>query len=470
MEIAIILVFIIGYLMITLEHNLKLDKTVPALIMAAIMWSILAVGLLTVYKIDGGLVPIFEHLGIADVSAAKLEAIEESLLHHLGKTSEILFFLIGAMTIVEIIDLHKGFEIIKNFVTTRSKVKLLWIVGILAFFLSAIIDNLTATIVLITILRKIIPNKNERLWYAGLIVIAANAGGAWSPIGDVTTTMLWIAKKVSVAKLIEYVVLPSILCFGVPFLVASFLPAFKGTVTPDENDKGEKLKSSATMLYLGLGMIIFVPIFKTITHLPPYVGMMLSLGVVWFAAEYLTNFKFDYGEDLSASELSEKKKKFSVHKALGKIEMSSILFFLGILMAVAALESLGMLFNFAQWLNTTIPQEEIVVLLLGAGSAIIDNVPLVAASIGMFNDPMDAELWHFIAYAAGTGGSLLIIGSAAGVAAMGMEKIDFFWYFKNISWLALIGFIAGSILIITFKHLGMYDSVEHAAALIQHIK
>ncbi|MBV7441085.1 sodium:proton antiporter NhaD [Weeksellaceae bacterium TAE3-ERU29] len=469
MEIAIILIFVIGYLIITLEHTLKLDKTVPALIMASIMWAILATGLLTVFKIDGGLVPVYEHLGIADTHDAKLEAIEEVLLHHLGKTAEILFFLIGAMTIVEIIDLHRGFEIIKEFIKTRSKVKLLWIVGFLAFFLSAIIDNLTATIVLITILRKIIPNKNERLWYAGLIVIAANAGGAWSPIGDVTTTMLWISKKVSVGKLIEYLVLPSLLCFGIPFTIASFLPPFKGAVTPEEGNNIKKLPTSATMLYLGLGMIIFVPIFKTITHLPPYVGMMFSLGVVWFVAEYLTNFKFDYGKG-TVEEISERKRSFSAHKALGKIEMSSILFFLGILMAVAVLESLGILFNFADWLNTTIPQQEIVVLLLGVGSAVIDNVPLVAASIGMFAEPLDSELWHFIAYAAGTGGSMLIIGSAAGVAAMGMEKIDFFWYLKNISWLAIIGFLSGSLLIIAFKHLGMYESVEPVAVLLQQVK
>lgn len=471
MEIAIILVFVIGYLLITLEHSLKLDKTVPALIMAAVMWALLAVGLSTVYEIgDNGLAPVFEHLGIANVNEAKLEAIEETLLHHLGKTAEILFFLMGAMTIVEIIDLHRGFEIIKDFVKTRSKRKLLWIVGFLAFLLSAIIDNLTATIVLITILRKIIPNKNERLWYAGLIVIAANAGGAWSPIGDVTTTMLWIAKKVSVAKLIEYLIIPALLCFVVPFGIASFLPTFRGTVTPDEDAHTEKLSSSATILYLGLGMIIFVPIFKTITHLPPYVGMMFSLGVVWFVAEYISNFRFDFGTDLSKEDIQAKRKQFSAHRALGKIELSSILFFLGILMSVAALESLGMLYNLADWLNTTIPSEEAVVMLLGVGSAVIDNVPLVAASIGMFSDPIDAELWHFIAYAAGTGGSMLIIGSAAGVAAMGMEKIDFFWYLKNISWLAVIGFLAGSILIIIFKHTGMYESSEHVALLLQQLK
>lgn len=462
MEIAIVVVFIVGYLAITLEHSLHLDKTVPALVMAAVCWALLAMGLLTVYEIDNGLHPIHEGLmaqGI-DEHHARLEGIEEMLLHHLGKTAEILFFLIGAMTIVEIIDLHRGFEIIKEFVGTKNKRKLLWIVGFLAFILSAIIDNLTATIVLITILRKIIPDRYERLWFAGLIVIAANAGGAWSPIGDVTTTMLWIAKKVSVAKLIEYLVIPSLLCFVIPFGIASFLPAFKGEISPEEGSATKKYKSSATMLYLGLTAIVFVPVFKTITHLPPYVGMMLSLGVVWLVAEYIKPVEnYDH----------ETKHKFSVHKALGKIEMSSILFFLGILLAVAALESLGMLFNFATWLDQTIPSQDLVVMLLGAGSAVIDNVPLVAASIGMFNAPMDAELWHFIAFAAGTGGSMLIIGSAAGVAAMGMERIDFFWYLKNISWLALIGFLAGSFLIMGFKAMGLYDGGEEEVAVLQQI-
>lgn len=462
MEVAIILIFVLGYLAITLEHSLHLDKTVPALIMAAVCWALLAAFGLTIYTIDDGLHPIFEeimHEGVEDVHAAKLLAIEESLLHHLGKTAEILFFLIGAMTIVEIIDLHRGFEIIKRFIKTKNKRTLLWIVGILAFFLSAIIDNLTATIVLITILRKIIPEREERLWYAGLIVIAANAGGAWSPIGDVTTTMLWIAKKVSVAKLVEYLVLPALLCFAAPFAIASFLPAFRGEVSTQNYEEKEIYKSSATMLYLGLAMIVFVPIFKSITHLPPYVGMMLSLGVVWLVAEYIKPLEnYDY----------ETKAKFSVHKALARIEISSILFFLGILLAVAALESLGLLFNFANWLDVTIPNQDVVVLLLGIGSAIIDNVPLVAASIGMFNEPMDAELWHFIAYAAGTGGSLLIIGSAAGVAAMGMERIDFFWYLKNISWLAFVGFIIGAILIMAFKTIGLYEpSEEELHAFLQ---
>ncbi|MDO5510250.1 MAG: sodium:proton antiporter NhaD [Weeksellaceae bacterium] len=459
MELAIIVVFIIGYLAITIEHSIHIDKTVPALIMAAVSWALLALGMLTVYEISQGLHPIHEHLMSTGMGErdARLLAIEESLLHHLGKTSEILFFLIGAMTIVEIIDLHRGFEIIKDFVKTTNKKKLLWIVGGLAFVLSAIIDNLTATIVLITILRKIIPERQERLWYAGMVVIAANAGGAWSPIGDVTTTMLWIAKKVSALKLVEYLILPSLLAFVIPFFIASLMPAFKGNITHARSVRSEKYLSSATMLYLGLGAIIFVPIFKTVTHLPPYLGMMLSMGAVWLVAEKIKPV---------ANYDAEMKHQFSVHKALGRIEMSSILFFLGILMAVAALESLGTLYNFAEWLNTNVASQEIVVMLLGAGSAVIDNVPLVAAAIGMFSEPMDDELWHFIAFAAGTGGSMLIIGSAAGVAAMGMERIDFFWYLKNISWLALIGFLAGSFTIIAFKAIGLYSPTGEALALI----
>jgi Na+/H+ antiporter NhaD/arsenite permease-like protein len=326
--------------------------------------------------------------------------------------------------------------------------------AILAFVLSAIIDNLTATIVLISILQKIVKERDVRIWYAGLIIIAANAGGAWSPIGDVTTTMLWIGDKVSTGKLFVYLFIPSLLCMVVPTFVASLLPPFKGTLELQSDDEKPKNRFSSTMLFLGLGAIVFVPIFKVITHLPPYVGMMLSLGVVAIFAEIYTNSKFtmsqvDTGEAFSHDHHSP------VHRSLSRIEMPSILFFLGILMAVAALESLGILFGFANSLQETMPMmgtelhgegvSDLVVLLLGVGSAVIDNVPLVAASLGMFSEPLDNELWHFIAYSAGTGGSMLIIGSAAGVVAMGMEKIDFFWYLKKISWLALLGFIVGAL-------------------------
>ena len=455
MTLGIILCFIIGYLTIVFEHPLKLDKTVPALLMAALSWALLAVGfhegLLSVIDTHDH---TFNLTGVLDGESLHEQehGFSNTLLHHLGKTAEILIFLIGAMTIVEIVDLHRGFEVLKSYVRTRSKKKLLWIVGALGFILSAIIDNLTATIVLVTLLRKIIPNQTERLWFVSMIVIAANAGGAWSPIGDVTTTMLWIGEKVSAGGLLQILILPSLVCFVVPFFVASLLPAFKGNIEVEvhENKTAERLLSSRTMLFLGLGAIVFVPVFKTLTHLPPYLGMMLSLGFVWLVSEYIHP-----EEDFT----DERKHLYSAHKALSRIELSSILFFLGILMAVAALESLvfgtvlrdgaevqvGTLRYVAEQLDQLIPNQDVVVMMLGVASAIIDNVPLVAASMGMYEAPMDAKLWHFIAYAAGTGGSMLIIGSAAGVAAMGMEKIDFIWYLKNIAWLAAVGFVTGGV-------------------------
>jgi len=446
---AILVVFIIGYLTIVLEHPLKLDKTVPALLMGATCWAILAIGF------NKGWLSAIGHHGDAFTVTGDHghEDFTQVLIHHLGKTSEILIFLIGAMTIVEIIDLHRGFEILKGWVDTKSKKRLLWIIGILAFILSAIIDNLTATIVLVTLLRKIISNKNERIWYASMVVIAANAGGAWSPIGDVTTTMLWIGKQVTTGGLIKWLVLPSLVCFIVPFVIAMFKKEFQGNiiVNAEEDEEVGRLLSSRTMLFLGLGMIVFVPFFKTITHLPPYIGMMFSLGIVWLVSEYI-HPEEDFAE--------ERKHLYSPHVALSRIEMSSILFFLGILMAVAAIETVvvgnvGALRYAAQGLTDAIPNQDVVVMLLGVGSAIIDNVPLVAASMGMYDIatfPPDSKLWHFIAYAAGTGGSMLIIGSAAGVAAMGMEKIDFIWYLKKITWLAAIGFLAGGLVF-----LGMYS-------------
>ena len=455
MESAIILVFVLGYLGITLEHNLKLDKLIPALVMMALCWALVALGVDTFSTwFDSGKHALVEGFSSL-VHEDKMHLMEETLLHHLGKTAEILVFLLGAMTIVEIIDYFDGFSTIKSYVKTKSKKKILWLFSILAFILSAIIDNLTATIVLISILQKIVKRREDRIWFAGLIVIAANAGGAWSPIGDVTTTMLWIGKKVTTGMLFLYLFIPSILCMAVPTFIASFLPAFKGDIEVEEREEDEgPQKYSATMLYLGLGAIVFVPIFKTVTHLPPYVGMMLSLAIVATFAEIYSRTKFSL-TDFDSTESDAHAHHSPVHHSLSKIEMPSILFFLGILMAVAALESLGILFNFAGTLQNTMPMlgtelhhegvSDLVVMLLGVGSAVIDNVPLVAASLGMFSEPLDNELWHFIAFAAGTGGSMLIIGSAAGVVAMGMEKIDFFWYLKKISWLALIGFVVGSL-------------------------
>lgn len=446
MTTLIIVLFVLGYLAIAFEHPLKLDKSVPALIMAVLIWAFLSVGF------QMGLLDVINDLGEAfnfsSGGGEAQEGFENILLHHLGKTAEILIFLIGAMTIVEIIDLHNGFDLIKRAVTTKSKVKLLWIVGTLGFFLSAVIDNLTATIVLVTLIGKLIPTRKERIWFASLIVIAANAGGAWSPIGDVTTTMLWIGKKVTTPQLIEFVVIPSIVAYVVPFAIASYLPVFRGQLDESGTTKKEEtniLRSSKTMLFLGIGMIISVPINKAITDLPPYMGMMFALGIVWLASEYIKPEK-PFPE--------ERKPLYAVRKALASIDMASILFFFGILMAVAGLEALvfgavdgeqvGTLRYTAESLLQVIPSEDVVVILLGVLSAIVDNVPLVAASMGMFTDPIDSVVWHFIAYSAGTGGSMLIIGSAAGVAAMGMERIDFIWYLKKIGWLAFAGFISGA--------------------------
>ncbi|RKE91018.1 sodium:proton antiporter NhaD [Ichthyenterobacterium magnum] len=454
METVIILVFVFGYLAITLEHSIKIDKLIPALVMMAICWALISLGIDSFPQwFDSAKHTLLDNFGLFSHDE-KMHLMEETLLHHLGKTAEILVFLLGAMTIVEIIDYFDGFSTIKSFIKTKKKSKILWIFAFLAFILSAIIDNLTATIVLISILQKIVKDRNVRIWYAGLIIIAANAGGAWSPIGDVTTTMLWIGKKVTTGHLIGYLFIPSLLCMLVPTVIASFMPAFKGNLEIEEVEDKPKSKFSATMLYLGLAGIISVPIFKTVTHLPPYVGMMLALGVVAIFAEIYSNSKFSITS--SDSDESDAHAHHSpVHHSLSKIELPSILFFLGILMAVAALESLGILFGFATSLQNYMPMlgtelhhegvSDLVILLLGVGSAVIDNVPLVAASLGMFSEPIDNELWHFIAYSAGTGGSMLIIGSAAGVVAMGMEKIDFFWYLKKISWLALIGFLAGAI-------------------------
>ena len=449
MELIILTIFILGYFAITIEHSLKVDKLVPALLMMALAWACVAVGIddfenwfdSANHEMVKGFanLPMDGHHG----SASKMGWLESTLLHHFGKTCEILIFLVGAMTIVEIIDHFNGFSTIKRFIKTNKKRSLLWIMCILAFILSAIIDNLTATIVLVTILRKLVPENKDRIWFAGLIIIAANAGGAWSPIGDVTTTMLWMGKKVSTIELIKLLIVPSLFCMIVPTIIASFLSPFKGNFNAPPS-QGEVNSKGPLMLYLGLSLIVFVPIFKTLTHLPPYVGMMLSLSIVALVAEIISSRQFS----ITGVEGQLEKQENTHHNsptfgALSKIEMPSILFFLGILMTVAALESLGLIFNFGKDVQETIPID-LFVMLLGVGSAVIDNVPLVAASMGMFTLEMDNATWHFIAYAAGTGGSMLIIGSAAGVVAMGMEKISFFWYLKKIGWLALIGYLTGA--------------------------
>jgi Na+/H+ antiporter NhaD/arsenite permease-like protein len=360
------------------------------------------------------------------------------MLHHFGKTAEILIFLMGAMAIVEMIDHFQGFEAIKKRIATKSKLRLPWVITVLSFILSAIIDNLTTTIVMITVLRKLIEDKNTRMWYTGLVIISANAGGAWTPIGDVTTTMLWMADKVTSLKLIEHVILPSFVNLLVPVIIASFLPVFKGELTQSQENKA-KAAHAQLMLVLGLLLIIFVPILKTITHLPPYAGMMLSLSIFALIAEVLSRRLLVLTNRVTETTALH---EGPTMRALSKIEIPSLLFFLGILMAVSALESVGMIFFFGQSVSASIPQD-LFVTLLGISSAIIDNAPLVASGIGMFQEGIDSQIWHLIAYAAGTGGSILIIGSAAGVVAMGMEKIPFFWYLKNISLLALLGCLAG---------------------------
>ncbi len=437
MEIFILLVFILGYILITTEHYVKLDKLIPALLMMAICWATIA---LSMDHITQWFDPeIGQIIQLTNLNFPKIELLEKTMLHHFGKTAEILIFLMGAMAIVEMIDHFQGFNLIKRIIRTKNKVSLLWIISFLAFFLSSIIDNLTATIVLITILRKIIADNNVRMWYAGFIIIAANAGGAWTPIGDVTTTMLWMAGKVTTLKLIIYLAIPSLLTIIVPLIIGTFLPAFKGNIVAFEEKENQNTHGNF-MLITGLSLIVFVPVFKTLTHLPPYVGMMLSLAIFATIAEILTNRKISFTSHDQNTIIHDSKGP-TMH-ALSRIEIPSVLFFLGILMTVAALESLGMIFNFGQHISALIPQE-LFVSLMGVGSAIIDNVPLVAASIGMFQEGQDAMVWHQLAYAAGTGGSMLIIGSAAGVVAMGMEKISFFWYLKNISLLAALGYVTG---------------------------
>jgi Na+/H+ antiporter NhaD/arsenite permease-like protein len=418
MELSLILIFIIGYSAITFEHALRIDKLIPALLMMSISWAILAFG------------------------STDQHALGETLLHHFGKTTEILIFLMGAMAIVEMIDYFDGFKSVQSMIRVKTAYQLLLVVAILAFILSAIIDNLTATIVLISILRKMVPDKELRMWMVGFVIIAANSGGAWSPIGDVTTTMLWIAGKVSSLKLIEHILLPAVASLVVPLLIATRIKIFKQELPQKKVNK--KSRISTFILVSGLLLIILVPVFKTVTHLPPYMGMMFSLAVFAIIGEIASK------RHLNLSSINEHDQSGHVGptlKSLSKIEMPSILFFLGILMTVAAMESKGMIEQLGVNVLASGISKDAYIIILGIASAIIDNVPLVAASIGMFKDAMDTDTWHFIAYTAGTGGSILIIGSAAGVVAMGMESIAFGWYLKRFSLIALAGYIAG---VVTF--------------------
>lgn len=407
----IIVIFVVGYLAIALEHPLKINKSGAALVMGILIW--------TLYKVFW-----------------PESAVESELGHHIEGISGILFFLMGAMTIVEVVDAHDGFNLITNRIKTRSKIRLLWIISILTFFLSAVLDNLTTAIVMVSLVRKIVEEKEQRLFYAGMIVIAANAGGAWSPIGDVTTTMLWIGGQVTTVKIIKTLFIPSLVCLAVPLVYVTFFERkmLSGELKP--MDKKSISKENLLIFCLGIGGLLFVPVFKQLTHLPPYIGILLMLGVVWLAADIIHRKKD-----------ADDRVKYSASHALMRIDMSSILFFLGILLGVAGLESLHVLEGLSAWLDQTVGNQDLIVVLIGLLSAIVDNVPLVAATMGMYDlstFPADSKLWEFIAYCAGTGGSVLIIGSAAGVAVMGIEKIDFIWYFKKMSVIALLGYFAGA--------------------------
>jgi len=416
MTIYILIVFVIGYLAIAFEHLLKLNKAAAALLTGVFCW--------TIYILSG----------------VDKEHVVEELLHHLGEISSILFFLLGAMTIVELIDSHNGFAIITDRIKTRSKPKLLWIIAAITFFLSALLDNLTTAIVMTSLIAKLLENKKDRLWFTSMIIIAANAGGAFSPLGDVTTTMLWIGKQITAPNIIAELFLPSVFVCLVPLVILT--PRFRNQTFNFKNagDLPVDRKEANIVLILGILLLLFVPVFKILTHLPPFMGVLFALGLLWIVVSIL---HFNKPPD--------KKHKLTVTHALEKVDTPSILFFLGILLAVSAMQSIGLLKQMANIFDNSLGNVYLIGSALGLISAIVDNVPLVAAAQGMYDlqtYPTDHHFWEFLALTTGTGGSAIIIGSAAGVAAMGIEKIDFMWYLKNISWIAILGFIAGILIFI----------------------
>ena len=412
----LVLVFVVAYAAIALEHPIKINKSASALLGAGLLW--------TIYALAGG----------------EPHKVGEELGESVMATAQIVFFLMGAMTIVEVVDAHNGFAVITQRIRTTQLSSLMWLVGFVTFFLSAVLDNLTTTIVMISLMRKLLARHEDRLFFAGIIVIAANAGGAWSPIGDVTTTMLWIGGQITTLAIMMSVFIPAVLSMVVPLAVTAYLLRGKPVESPqlDESDRGSLTTEFERnlMFFLGIGILVAVPVFKTITHLPPFMGILFGLGILWLVGDLVHRHKQD-----------EDKQPLTLVHALSRIDMSSIVFFIGILLAVATLEHTHILASLAQWLDRTVGREDVIVLIIGLVSAVVDNVPLVAASMGMYSlerYPTDHFLWEFLAYCAGTGGSILIIGSAAGVAAMGLEKIHFFWYVRKISWLALIGYFAGA--------------------------
>ena len=418
---ALVIVFVLAYAAIALEHPIKINKSASALIGAGLLWTIYA-------------------LGSGDAKAVSAE-LGESLMG----TAQIVFFLIGAMTIVEVVDAHNGFQVITSRIRTSKLSTLMWLVGFVTFFLSAILDNLTTTIVMVSLMKKLLDKRDDRLFFAGIIIIAANSGGAWTPIGDVTTTMLWIGGQITTAAIMKGVFIASMANMLVPLAVIAWVLRGKPVVPPSRIEgNSDHAATSAlernTMFFMGLGTLVAVPVFKTLTGLPPFMGILLGLGLLWLVGDLLHRKKED-----------EDKQHLTLTRALSRIDMSSVTFFIGILLAVATLEHTHILKSIAGWLDQTVGRQDVIVMLIGLVSAVVDNVPLVAASMGMYSltqYPPDSFLWEFMAYCAGTGGSILIIGSAAGVAAMGIEKIDFLWYMKKISLYALLGYFAGAILYI----------------------
>jgi Na+/H+ antiporter NhaD/arsenite permease-like protein len=413
---AIAAIFIIAYLAIALEHPLGINTSASALIGAGLLWTVYA-------------------LGMGDA-----HLVSEQLGETLMGTAQVVFFLMGAMTIVELVDAHNGFDVITGRIKTARLTSLMWLVGTVTFFLSAILDNLTTTIVMVSLIRKLLHKQDDRLFFAGIIVIAANAGGAWSPIGDVTTTMLWIGGQITSLAIMKALFLPSVVSLLVPLAVTAYLLRGRPVVAPPRDSVEADFQTSAfernLMFFLGLAILVAVPAFKTITHLPPFMGILFGLGLLWLVGDLVHRKK----EDLH-------KQRLTLVHALSRIDLASIVFFIGILLAVATLEHTHMLRSLAGWLDQAIGRQDLIVMSIGLASAVVDNVPLVAAAMGMYSlqvYPTDHFLWEFLAYCAGTGGSILIIGSAAGVAAMGLERISFGWYLKHISGLALLGYLAGA--------------------------
>ena len=416
MNTLLIAVFVMTYAAIAFEHPIKINKSATALIGAGLLW--------TIYAISG----------------PEAKVVETAMGESLMSTAQIVFFLIGAMTIVEVVAAHNGFEVITSRIRTTQLSSLMWLVGFVTFFLSAILDNLTTTIVMVSLMKKLLDKREDRLFFAGMIVIAANAGGAWSPIGDVTTTMLWIGGQVTTVKIMKGLFMPSMINLLVPLSVTAYMLRGRLVEAPPREVNAGQIETTAferqLMFFMGLGILVAVPAFKTITHLPPFLGILFGLGLLWLVGDLMHREKSD-----------QDKERFTLVSALTRIDMSSILFFIGILLAVASLEHAHILTSVAQWLNAVVGRLDVIVILIGLVSAVVDNVPLVAASMGMYSlaeYPTDSFLWEFMAYCAGTGGSILIIGSAAGVAAMGLEKIDFLWYMKKISLLALLGYFGGA--------------------------